>query len=129
VQRNVAASTQNQALAALLFLYRGVLRRELGWFDGLVRAKRPVRLPVVLTQGEVTALLAQLKGAHWLTASLLYGACQRQRTEKPTRPLERSSNLPARHSSFLTPLASPILLRRDYSEVFDQSKLNPGVRV
>ena len=61
-ERNVAAATQNQALAALLFLYKQVLGMELGWFDDLVRAKRPVRLPVVLTQGEVKALLAQLKG-------------------------------------------------------------------
>ncbi|MGB5080292.1 MAG: integron integrase [Burkholderiales bacterium] len=72
--RNVAAATQNQALSALLFLYKQVLGRELGWFDDLVRAKRPVRLPVVLTRGEATALLAQLKGAHWLMASFLYGA-------------------------------------------------------
>jgi len=74
VQRDVAATTQNQALAALLFLYKQVLGRELGWFDDLVRAKRPVRLPVVLTRGEVTALLGQLKAAHWLMASVLYGA-------------------------------------------------------
>jgi len=73
-ERNVAAATQNQALAALLFLYKQVLSRELGWFDDLVRAKRPVRLPVVLTRGEVTALLAQLKGTHRLMASSLYGA-------------------------------------------------------
>jgi len=73
-ERNVAAATQNQALAALLFLYKQVLGRELGWFDDLVRAKRPVRLPVVLTRGEVKALLAQLRGAHWLMASILYGA-------------------------------------------------------
>ena len=71
---NVAAATQNQALAALLFLYKQVLGRDLGWFDELVRAKRPVRLPVVLTRGEVAALLAQLSGVHWLMASLLYGA-------------------------------------------------------
>jgi len=73
-ERNVAAATQNQALAALLFLYKQVLGRELGWFDDLVRAKRPVRLPAVLTRGEVKALLAQLRGAHWLMASILYGA-------------------------------------------------------
>ena len=73
-ERNVAASTQNQALAALLFLYTQVLGRELGWFDDLVRAKRPVRMPVVLSRGEVNALLAQLRGAPWLMASLLYGA-------------------------------------------------------
>ena len=73
-ERNVAAATQNQALAALLFLYKQVLGMELGWFDDLVRAKRPVRLPVVLTQGEVKAPLAQLKGPNRLMASLLYGA-------------------------------------------------------
>ena len=74
VQRNVAAATQNQALAALLFLYKQVLGRDLAWLDGMVRAKRPVRLPVVLSAGEAGALLAQLKGVHWLMASLLYGA-------------------------------------------------------
>jgi integron integrase len=73
-ERDVAAATQNQALSALLFLYQQVLGRDLGWFDDLVRAKRPVRLPVVLSRAEVAALLAQLKGTHWLMASLLYGA-------------------------------------------------------
>jgi integrase len=73
-ERNVAAATQNQALAALLFLDKQVLGRELGWFDDLVRAKRPVRMPVVLSRGEVSALLAQMRGAPWLMASLLYGA-------------------------------------------------------
>ena len=58
----VASSTQNQALAALLFLYREVLQQELPWMDGMVRAKRPARVPVVLTEGEVRALLAQLDG-------------------------------------------------------------------
>jgi site-specific recombinase XerD len=72
-ERNVAASTQNQALAALFFLYKQVLGRDLGWFDGLVRAKRPVRMPVVLSRGEVKALLAQLRGTPRLMASLLYG--------------------------------------------------------
>jgi integron integrase len=51
-----------------------VLGRDLGWFDDLVRAKRPVRVPVVLSRGEVNALLAQLRGTPWLMASLLYGA-------------------------------------------------------
>src|SRR5260221_7747829 len=72
-ERNVAAATQNQALAALLFLYKQVLDRDLGWFDDLVRAKRPVRVPVVLSRGEVKALLAQLRGTPRLMASLLYG--------------------------------------------------------
>lgn len=72
--RNVAAATQNQALSALLFLYRQVLNMELPWFDDMVRAKRPVRLPVVLSREEMSRLLEQLQDTHWLMASLLYGA-------------------------------------------------------
>jgi integron integrase len=70
----VSASTQNQALAALLFLYRNVLGRELDWLQDLVRAKRPVRLPVVLSRDEVAALLRHVRGTPWLMASLMYGA-------------------------------------------------------
>jgi integron integrase len=73
-ERNVAAATQNQALAAMLFLYKAVLGRDMPWFDDLVRAKRPVRLPVVLTELEARKLLEQLHGTAWLMASLLYGA-------------------------------------------------------
>jgi len=73
-ERNVSAATQNQALNALLFLYKHVLGRELPWFEGLVRAKRPVRLPVVLSESEVKRLLAQLEGFKRMMASLLYGA-------------------------------------------------------
>jgi integron integrase len=73
----VASSTQNQALAALLFLYREVLQKELPWMDGLVRAKRPARVPVVLTEGEVRALLGQLDGTRWLATSLLYATGMR----------------------------------------------------
>jgi integrase len=67
--RSVAASTQNQALAALLFLYSEVLGQALPWMDGITRAKRPVKVPVVLTRDEVRALLAQLDGTKWLMAS------------------------------------------------------------
>ena len=74
VDRQVSASTQNQALSAVLFLYRDVLRRDPGWIDGIVRAKRPHRLPVVLNAGEVEALLRQLRGASWIMGMLLYGA-------------------------------------------------------
>jgi integron integrase len=77
--RNVSASTQGQALAALLFLYKAVLGIELPWMDSIERAKRPVRVPVVLTRDEVRALLAQLEGPKWLMASLLYGAGLRLR--------------------------------------------------
>lgn len=74
VDRCVAASTQNQALNALLFLYREVLEREIPALDDFARARRPARLPVVLTRAEVRAVLAQLSGVHWIMASLLYGS-------------------------------------------------------
>ena len=77
-KRNVAAATQNQALSALLFLYKELLGQSLPWFKNLVRAKRPVRVPVVLTRAEVQRLLAQMEGTKWLMASLLYGAGLRQ---------------------------------------------------
>jgi integron integrase len=72
--RNVAASTQNQALAALLFLYKDVLKQPLARIDDVERAKRLVRLPVVLSRDEVRAVLNHLKGTNWLVASLLYGS-------------------------------------------------------
>lgn len=74
VNRNVSPSTQNQALAAILFLYKEVLEIELPWLDGVTRAKKKPRLPVVLTESEVQRLLAQLDGIHSLIASLLYGS-------------------------------------------------------
>jgi integron integrase len=74
VEGNVAASTQNQAKSALLFLYREVLETELPWLDNVERARAPKRLPVVLTRDEVHAVLSRLSGTHWLIASLLYGA-------------------------------------------------------
>ena len=73
VEGAVAASTQNQALAAALFLYRHVLGVSLPWLDGLVRAKRSVHVPVVLSRDEVAAVLHQLVGAQWLMVALLYG--------------------------------------------------------
>ena len=73
-ERHVAASTQNQALSALVFLYKEVLEQDLGWLDELERAKRPARLPVVMTQAEVRAVLAHLDGRHELMANLLYGS-------------------------------------------------------
>lgn len=71
---NVSASTQNQALNALVFLYRHVLRKELGSFGNVVRAQLPKRLPAVLSSGEVKKLLGHLKGSYHLMSSLLYGA-------------------------------------------------------
>jgi len=74
VEGRVATSTQNQALSALLFLYREVLEVDLPWLDGIVRACRPERLPVVLTRDEVRAMLQRLDGVPRLMACLLYGA-------------------------------------------------------
>jgi integron integrase len=74
VDQNVSASTQNQALSALLFLYREVLDVELPWLDDVVRARRPQHLPVVLTREEVRAVLQRLDGVARLMAVLLYGA-------------------------------------------------------
>jgi integron integrase len=74
VAGKVAASTQNQAKSALLFLYREVLETELPWLDNVERAKAPKRLPVVLTRAEVQAVFSRLEGTQWLVASLLYGA-------------------------------------------------------
>jgi integron integrase len=74
VERRVAASTQNQALNAILFLYKQVLGKEIGLVGGVVRSKRAVRLPVVLTRSEVQAVLLRLKGAEWLMAGLMYGS-------------------------------------------------------
>lgn len=74
VDRHVAASTQNQALGAILYLYREVLGIDLPWMDDVVRAKRPERVPEVLNTQEVSRLLAQLNGTYKLMASLLYGS-------------------------------------------------------
>lgn len=74
VERKVAASTQNQALNALVFLYKVVLDKPLGEIKDITRAKKPRRLPVVLTTGEIKSLLRELQGIHWLAACLLYGS-------------------------------------------------------
>jgi integron integrase len=78
-ERDVAAATQNQALAALLFLYKEALGTPLPWLTQLERAKRPVHVPSVLSREEVTRLLAAMQGTKWLMASLLYGAGLRLR--------------------------------------------------
>lgn len=74
VEGHVSASTQNQAFAALLFLYRSVLDVEPGAIEGVIRAKRPERLPVILTRDEVRAVLGRLDGVPRLVALLLYGS-------------------------------------------------------
>jgi len=72
VKESVSASTQNQALSALLFLYRHVIGREVGDLGDLIRARRPLRVPVVMTRDEVKAVLAPMSGDRWLMSSLMY---------------------------------------------------------
>jgi integrase len=72
--RPVSASTQNQALSALLFLYRHVLRLEIGHIESVPRARMPVRVPVVLSHDEVARIMKHLDGVAWIIVALLYGA-------------------------------------------------------
>jgi integrase len=74
VERQVSASTQNQALSALLFLYREVLEQPLPWLGTVVRAKRPIKVPVVLSREEVHSLMAELEGVYKLIGVILYGS-------------------------------------------------------
>ena len=71
---HVAAATQNQALSALLFLYKEVLKQQVGWLDTVERAKKPARLPVVLTREEVRKVFGHLHGTYRIMAGLLYGS-------------------------------------------------------
>ena len=74
LKQRVAASTQNQALSAILFLYKEVLHQDIGLPENIIKAKQSVKIPVVLSRQEVSALLLQLEGTKWLMASLLYGS-------------------------------------------------------
>ena len=74
LRRKVSASTQNQALSAILFLYKRVLKKEIGILGDVIRARRPKHLPIVMTREEVSALLSRLEGQDWLMCSLMYGA-------------------------------------------------------
>ena len=73
-ESHVSASTQNQALNAVLFLYRHVLRKDIGYVNGVLRANRPKRLPTVLARQEVRSILGNLAGLEWIMIMLLYGA-------------------------------------------------------
>ncbi|MHC4628311.1 MAG: phage integrase N-terminal SAM-like domain-containing protein, partial [Planctomycetota bacterium] len=79
VTERVSASTQNQALSAILFLYRHVLNRKIGDLGEVIRARKPKRLPVVMTREEVKLVLGHLKGDKWLMANIMYGAGLRVR--------------------------------------------------
>ncbi|MES2206027.1 MAG: integron integrase [Pseudomonadota bacterium] len=77
VEGNVSASTQNQALSAILFVYREILKIDLPWLEKVIRAKKPQRLPVVLNRGEVQEVLANMEGVYLLMAKLMYGTGMR----------------------------------------------------
>ena len=77
VKEHVSASTQNQALCAIIFLYRYVLEKKIGELGEVIRARKPVRLPVVMTKAEVKAVLSNLEGDKWIIAYLMYGAGMR----------------------------------------------------
>ena len=135
-ERNVAASTQSQALCALLFLYEAVLERPLAEMEGLVRARVPKRLPTVLTSAEAKAILAEMHGAARLVASILYGSGLRlmeglslrikdldlERLEIRVRSgkgdKDRVTMLPA---SLVEPLQRQLALRRTRHD-FDRSR-------
>ena len=103
VERHVAASTQNQALAALLFLYRDVLGMELPWLDDVTRAKRPRRLPVVLSRDEVREVLARCSGSTWRADTVRSICRMRLRANTPERRGSRGGS-----TSFRLPRAARI---------------------
>lgn len=74
VKRNVSASTQNQALSSILYLYKNIIKKEVGWLDDVVRARRSRRLPVVFTKSEIREIFNHLEGVPKLICSLLYGS-------------------------------------------------------
>jgi len=74
VKKNVSASTQNQALSAILYLYKNIIVKEIGWLDDVIRARRSKRMPVVFTKGEVKDVFNYLEGNAKIICSLLYGA-------------------------------------------------------
>ena len=78
VSRKVAASTRNQAISAILFLYQNVMNRRLEWLNDAVRAKRPRHIPVILTREETRRLLDEIPGTNGLIARVLYGTCMRE---------------------------------------------------
>ena len=110
VAGQVAASTQNQAKSATLFLYLEVLAQELPWRDNVERAEQPQHLPVVLTQAEVQALLSRLTDRQWLIASLLYGTGMRVLEVARLRAIKQAAR-----DANLTKPATPNTLRHSFA--------------
>jgi integrase len=112
VDGQVAASTQNQALSALLFLYKEVLEVDLPWLDGIVRAKRPARLPVVLTRTEVRGVLQRLDGVPHPMACLLNGAGFRVPGGPDVRPMTSPAASGGIRTGIRCTTAQPISIRQ-----------------
>ena len=139
VSRNVSASTQNQALNAIVFLYKHVLTRPLGDITNGVRAKRPRRMPTVFSESEITRIFQHLDGRNWVIASLLYGAglrlleCLRLRVKDVD--FDRNEILVrdgkgGKDRVTLLPQAPKEHLRRciDRGEIYSQLRLTRGLR-
>jgi integron integrase len=135
--RYVSASTQNQALSALLFLYKDVLGVELPWLNGIERAKRPARVPTVLSREEVRAILSRLSGAKRLMASLLYGSglrlseCLRMRVKDidfhySQIMVREGKGGKDRHTVLPEPLADPLCLHLERVKALHDRDLKAG---
>jgi integron integrase len=137
VSRQVAASTQSQALSALLFLYREVLGLPIEWVDDVERAKAPKRLPVVFTREEVRAVLGRLRGDAWLMASLLYGSglrlmeCVRLRVKdvdfaRMQITVREGKGAKDRVTVLPRPLAEPLRRQLERARALHESDLREG---
>lgn len=135
--KHVSASTQTQALSALVFLYKHLYQRPFDWLQGIERAKKPIRLPVVLTRREVAAVLDNLHGTHWLLASLLYGsglrlleACSLRvkdlDLERRQITLRDGKGRKDRHTMIAENLVAPITQHLSYIFELHQADLNAG---
>jgi integron integrase len=137
VEGKVSASTQSQALSALLFLYRELLGVTPEWLDDVVRAKRSIRVPVVMSRGETVRLLARMQGREWLMASLLYGSglrlmeCIRLRVkdvdfERWEITVRSGKGNKDRHTMLPSRVAEPLRRQMEDARVEHQRDLDAG---